>query len=163
MNEKVKAKDLKEMSEEELREAEVVWPKTEEELGEIIDALIERNHTYGTCVYAMSIAMVSAMRYVSHELGVTGFQASCADLDVLSRTRNLNWGTLLDYEDLLWPQKWHSDNFPSRIDIWSDNKEKFAEKAKEKIEENNKGEVHERVWKHWEELANKTRPTVSKD
>lgn len=92
-------------TEKELREASVPWPQNERQLLEYIHSLVEREHDYETCVYAMSMAAVAAFYYVSHKLGVTGFQASCADLDILRRTRSLDGPfMLLKAEDLLYPQ-----------------------------------------------------------
>src|SRR5690606_31751241 len=78
------------MDEAQMRAAEVPWPETMDELTAYIEGLVEREHDYGTCVYAMSMAAVAAFQHVAKRLGVTGFQASCADMDVLRRTRNLD-------------------------------------------------------------------------
>lgn len=74
----------------EMRAEKVPWPETLEELTEYIASLTDREHDYGTCVYAMSLAATAAFQYVSKRLGVTGFQAGCADLDILRRTRSLD-------------------------------------------------------------------------
>ncbi len=59
----------------------------------------------------MSLAAVAAFYYVSHKLGVTGFQASCADMDFLQRTRSMKSGfKILDYDDLLYPQSLYKFN-----------------------------------------------------
>ena len=47
-------------TEEELRESETPRPITESQLIEYINSLITKNHTYGTCVYAMSMAAEAA-------------------------------------------------------------------------------------------------------
>jgi hypothetical protein len=82
-------KELGQMTEEQLREFKTPWPQSIEELNDIIQALVERQHDYGTCVYAMSIAAVAAYNFVAHKLGTTGFQAGCADLDIVRRNRSL--------------------------------------------------------------------------
>lgn len=92
-------------TEQEMRAAKVPWPYTKEQLVEYIDSLVEREHDYGTCVYAMSMAAVAAFYFVSHKLGVTGFQASCAEMDFLRRTRHLEGPfMLIDAEKMLYPQ-----------------------------------------------------------
>lgn len=92
-------------TEADMRVADVPWPKTEEELSNYIQDLVKRPHDYGTCVYAMSMAAVAAFRYVAHELGTTGFQASCADLDIVRRTRYLKGPFMIvDAAQLLYPQ-----------------------------------------------------------
>jgi len=75
-------------TEKEMREAKEPWPYTEQQLTEYIASLVDRQHDYGTCVYAMSLAAAAAFNYVAHKLGVTGFQSSCADLDFIRRTRS---------------------------------------------------------------------------
>lgn len=91
--------------EREMREAEVPTFDALSDLHAYIEGLVEREHDYGTCVYAMSMAAVATFNYVAHRLGVTGFQASCADLDILRRTRRLKGPfMLLDGEKALFPQ-----------------------------------------------------------
>jgi hypothetical protein len=95
----------KDATEEALRAMEVPWPKTPDELRAVMSALVDREHTYGTCVYAMSMSALAAYYYVSHALGVTGFQASCADMDFIGRARHMKCGfRILNYDDLLYRQ-----------------------------------------------------------
>lgn len=100
-------------TEKEMRDTKVPSISTREELLEYIDSLVERKHDYGTAVYAMSMAAVAAYNYVAHKEGVTGFQASCADLDILRRNRGLLRGKILDYGNLLYPQYLNEEHFPS--------------------------------------------------
>jgi len=96
---------LRDGTEKQLMELEMPWPANEEEMLSIIRAVLNREHDYGTCVYAMSIAAECAFNLVARKLCVTGFQASCADMDMLRRTRMLKGGfALLKYDDLLYPQ-----------------------------------------------------------
>lgn len=89
----------------EMRDCPDPWPKTAKELAEYTAKLVDRPHDYGTCCYAMSLAAVAAFNYVASALGVTGFQASCADLDFLRRTRRMKHGfMILDGANLLYPQ-----------------------------------------------------------
>lgn len=92
-------------TESEMRDAKELWPKSEKELLKYIRDLVGMEHDYGTCVYAMSLSAVAAFNYIAHKLGVTGFQASCADLDIIRRTRRMKNGfCIVDYENLLYPQ-----------------------------------------------------------
>lgn len=92
-------------TEADMRAAKVPHPQTKEQLVEYVESLVNRQHDYGTCVYAMSMAAEAAFNYVSHKLGVTGFQASCADLDFLRRTRSLDGPfMLIKGQDALFPQ-----------------------------------------------------------
>ncbi len=103
--------DIKTATEAQLREADVPWPKTRDELMAYVNSLVERDHDYGTCVYAMSMAATAAFYYVSSRLGVTGFQASCADMDILRRTRGYKMGFRLGTKELLHPQNGDDEHF----------------------------------------------------
>jgi hypothetical protein len=93
------------MTEEEMQKAEVPRFDTIEELNTYINNLVNQPHDYGTCVYAMSMASVATFNFMARKLGVTGFQASCADLDFLARTRNMKLGFIvLNGRDLMYPQ-----------------------------------------------------------
>lgn len=153
--------DVSTAEELELREMDVPWPDSKEELMDYIDTLIGRNHTYGTCVYAMSMSAVATFRYVSSELGVTGFQASCADLDILRRTRRLEHGfTLLDFGKLLFPQYWAEDHFPSPETLVEDNMEHLQEAAQERLDDNGE-KMHPNVRSHLQTIASGEVPQPS--
>ena len=139
-------------TEREMREAEVPFFDSEEELIAYIRGLVDRPHDYGTCVYAMSMAAVAAFKYVSKKLGVTGFQASCADLDILRRTRGWEWGKLLDFDELLYPQYCDEEHFPSVATLLEKHADELAKRARQKIEETG-GKAHPNVLKHWQRLA----------
>lgn len=139
-------------TESEMRAMESPWPKSLEELHTIISDLTERPHDYGTCVYAMSIAAVAAMNYVSHKLGTTGFQSSCADLDILRRARLLKGPFMIvKLEDALYPQLDLGSKVQEFIDKSAD---WLREEAKKKLEET--GEASVEVMAHWMRLAGET-------
>lgn len=145
-------------TESEMRDAKVPTPDTTEELAEYVRALVDRPHDYGTCVYAMSMAAVAAYNFVARKLGVTGFQASCADMDILGRTRGWKWGKILDYEHLLYPQYLNEENFPSASDLLYEHAAVLAEKAQAKLAES--PDAHPAVLAHWKRLiATGTRVT----
>jgi hypothetical protein len=74
-------------------------------LKDLIGSLTNAVHDYGSCVYAMSIAAEAAFNYVANQLGVAGFQASCADLDIIRRTRRIKTSfTIVTPDDYLYPQ-----------------------------------------------------------
>lgn len=99
------ATDFAKATEAQLRDAVVPRIETEKALVKFIHTLTERPHDYGTCVYAMSLSAVAAFNYIAHKLGVTGFQAGCADMDFMSRTRSMKgpW-RIVDYSEMLYPQ-----------------------------------------------------------
>lgn len=122
------------MTEAKMREADVPWPKSEEELMAYVRGLVDRHHDYGTCVYAMSMAAVATFRYVASALEVTGFQASCADMDILRRTRGLKHGfRLVDYGNLLYPRYWTEETTPIYRKVLADNPERWRDAATEAL------------------------------
>lgn len=142
-------------TEQEMRESKAPSPETADELSAYIDALVNREHDYGTCVYAMSLAAVASFNYVANKLGVSGFQASCADLDVLRRTRRLDGPFMIvDGANMLYPQYDLRENLNKALLEWEP---WAAEEAKKLLEKNTDQEhVHPDVRAHWECLAAKT-------
>ncbi len=148
--------NIQQMGELELRDQPVPWPETMEALAGYIEDLVKRDHDYGTCVYAMSMAATAAFYYVSKQLGVTGFQASCADMDILRRTRGLTMGfRILNYENLLYPQYCDEEHFPSWQTLVKTQAVELKRRALEKIEEASQSSFapHPDVLAHWQILA----------
>ena len=141
------------ITEKDMREAKEPWPHTRDELDEYIDSLVERSHDYGTCVYAMSLAAAATFNYVAHKLGVTGFQASCADFDFLRRTRGIDGPfMLIKGEDMIFPQY----DIPGKVTECLKEWEPWAaEQAVKKIAESNPESVAAAVMAHWKNLAKK--------
>lgn len=141
------------MTEEQLRVVDVPWPNTEEDMLATVRALIDRQHDYGTCVYAMSIAAVTVFRLVARKLGVTGFQASCADMDVLRRIRNWRAGfQVVNYENLLYPQYDDKLRISPESLLRDDNVREWAAKEAKKLLAT-KMDAHADVLAHWRKLA----------
>jgi len=137
-------------TEKEMREVEEPWPKSKEELYEYIDSLVYREHDYGTCCYAMSLAAVATFNYVAGALGVTGFQASCADLDILRRTRSMNGPfIILKAEDMVYPQY----DLPERLQEFMRDSASWVKKEAEKKLAEGSEFVHPNVLSHWKELV----------
>ena len=122
-------------TEKEMREEKVPTHNTIEELTDYINSLVDRPHSYGTCCYATSMAATAAFNYVASKLGITGFQASCADMDILARTRGWKWGKILNYENLLYPQYCNDSHFPTWRQLVEQHKEELAKRARELLEE----------------------------
>lgn len=139
------------MTEEEMRNAPSAWPQTIEELTTYINGLVEQQHDYGTCVYAASLSAVATMHYIAFRLGMTGFQMSCADMDVVRRMRGYKHGVMvIDFGRLLYPQ----------YDIIKEVCEAVAEaKTSEYLQKAardllmDKSHAHPDVIAHWETLA----------
>lgn len=136
-------------TEAEMRAAKEPWPYTEKQLVEYIGSLVNRSHDYGTCVYAMSLAASAAFNYVAHQLGTTGFQSSCADLDFIRRNRHMKGPfILLKAEDALYPQYELPEKLTEAMDKW---KPWLKEQAIKNLADN--GHAHEAVIDHWKKLA----------
>lgn len=152
--------------EKQLRAAKLPWPKTEEELLAEVRKLVDRPHTYGTCVYAMSIAAGAAFNYVSHKLGASGFQSSCADLDFVAKNRLMKHGfAIIDYGDLFYPQYWESDSAikaPFYNQALAEAPQYFADEARERLA-NPEWPLHPRLRKHLEWIASKAPPQEKSD
>jgi hypothetical protein len=145
-------------TEKELREADVPWPESEMALVDFIRTLVDRPHDYGTCVYAMSMAATATFQYVAKQLGVTGFQASCADMDILRRTRNLKHGfRIIDYGDILYPQHWDEERTPIFQAVLRDSetRERLAAEAEKNLVATEY--AHPAVRAHWEVLVGRQR------
>lgn len=92
-------------TEQELRESTAPWSKTIEELVEYIQSLANRKHEYGTCVYATSLAATAAFQFVAGKLGITSYQASLADLDIIRRVRSIEGPfMIMEASRMLYPQ-----------------------------------------------------------
>jgi hypothetical protein len=139
------------MDEDEMREAKVPTPKTIEELIEYISSLVDRPHDYGTSVYAMSQSAVAAFNFVANKLSVSGFQASCADLDILRHTRGLEVGRVLDFSKLLYPQYKHDFESLNWDALINDNKAWLKERATKLLKDSTSAAPD--VIAHWEKLA----------
>jgi hypothetical protein len=145
-------------TEKELIESKAPTPETLEELSAYIQQLVEQDQDYGTCVFAMSLAATAAFNHVASKLGVTGFQASVADLDILRRTRRIKSPfILLKGEDMLYPQYDLKEKLSESMEDWS---EWAQEEAIKKLEEDDERPEHRRacpaVRKHWMKLAGRS-------
>lgn len=148
-----------------LRDETNPWPKTKEELDEYIASLklTEDNHTYGSCVYAMSLAAVAAYNFVASALGVTGFQAGYAKMDILKRLGSYKRGfRVIDYDKLMFPQYCDKEHFPSVDDLMLEPsiRKQLRSDAQAKLDEEIEF-VHEDVMSHWVMLSKL--PVLDKD
>lgn len=140
------------MSEGELREVKTLCPKTIEELNQIIKDLTDRTHDYGTSAYAMSLCAEAAFNYAAHMVGATGFQASCADLTFIGRSRSMKDGfRIIDYNKLLYPQYLTSEHFPSIPKLIDENKVNLKKRASELL--STATHANEEVINHWKTIA----------
>ena len=141
------------MTELEMKDCRVPTLTSMDELVKYISHLENMEHDYGTACYAISMAAVATFNYMASKLDITGYQASCAGLDIIKRIRRLESGfTIMDYDKCFYPQYLNSQEyFPSAQYIIDNNKEWFAKKAKEKLE--NITGASENVIQHWKYLV----------
>lgn len=147
------------MTESEMREAQVPTPNNEGELIDYIRSLIKQQHDYGTCVYAVSMAATAAFQYVASELGITGFQASCADMDIIRRTRSLKGPfMLIDGTKMLYPQYDIIQSVRDAMTKW----EKWAsDECRKMLAQEDTRYVCFEVLSHWQDMAAKHPNTAS--
>jgi len=137
------------MNEQEMREHTVPTFNKIEELTKYIEDLREQEHDYGTAVYAMSLAAVATYNYIANVKGVTGFQASCAYLDIIRRTRRIEGPfMILKLNDALYPQY----DIPARVVEFLDGGRTWLKTEATKLLKN-KNDAHPDVIAHWEKLA----------
>lgn len=140
----------KPMTEQEMRQADVPQHETISELTGYIESLVQQEHDYGTCVYAMSMAATAAFNYVARRLGVTGFQASCADMDVLRRTRRITGPFMIvDGNKMLYPQYSIERDVREAMNEWMP----WAADAARKLLAQDNEHTSPRVIRHWKVLA----------
>lgn len=138
-------------TEAEMRAAKVPWVRTQEQLTEYIESLVNRSHDYGTCCYALSMAAEAAFNYVSHKLGVTCFQCSIADMDFIRRTRHMEGPfMLIKGEDALYPQYNLFDRLTETMQKWEPWLKEEAQKNLAKTDH-----AHPDVIAHWKRIAEK--------
>lgn len=134
-----------------LRDFELPKIENSADLSAVISALVDRPHDYGTAVYAVAWAAVAAFNYAAHKLGITGFQAGCADMSVLRRTRHLTGPFMLvDGENALYPQydlREKLEEFLSEIGAY------LGDEARKRLADT--PFAHPNVIAHWEALAAK--------
>lgn len=138
-------------TEQEMRNSVVPTFDSVDDLHDYIEDLHYMEHDYGTAVYAMSMAATAAYNFIANILGVTGFQASCADLDILRRTRNIQTPfALITAEDMLYPQHGLEKRVKELEKQWMP---WAKEAARELLADSKNRDAHESVWQHWKKLA----------
>ncbi len=95
----------KAVTEEELRETKSPWPYTPKQLAEYIDSSSSQDPQLRNLRLCYEPSSTAAFNYAAHVVGSSSFQASCADLDFIKRSRHIEGPfILLKGEDMLYPQ-----------------------------------------------------------
>lgn len=145
----------KESLEYKMSQEKVPTPNTIEELSSYISYLSYMTHDYGTAVYAMSMAAVATLNFMTNKIGASGFQYSCADMDILRRTRNLNHGfSIVDYSKVLYPQ--YRKDFLTYDGIIEQNRIHFASEARKLLDECSGSQEVQDHWTYLSSLATDT-------
>lgn len=129
--------------------------QTHETLPEFIDHLMnDYEHDYGTCIKAVSAAMLGTFWAFNRQEGFTGFQTSLIPWLLMSEF----WGNsevgrrVIDYDDMLYPQ------YQNRYEktITRDQFSKLQKKASERLAAGTP--MHPDVKKHMESIVAGTIP-----
>lgn len=135
------------LTEKELKDSPSPCPATLDELAEFIKEQETRPHDYGTCGYSISLAATATFNYLASSLGITGFQASCASLDLIKRTRDIDGPfIILQMRDCLYPQYDLQDKL---AEVIKNSQTWLRIEAQKKLE----GTAHPDVYNHWLKLA----------
>lgn len=148
---------ISEMTNKELAEYRVPFFDTQDELMNFINALTDRQHDYNTVVEAMTLAALAAFNFVAGKLGATGFQASCADLNFIGKSRSINCPFMLvTLNEYLYPQY----STVLKINEWVEKNAKWIyEETSSKLKQDREF-VSSEVWNHWEKLNKQYTPIV---
>ena len=141
------------MTESEMRDLETPSPKSWDELRDFCEPLFAKeNDDYGKAVYCMSLAAVAMFNFAASKVGATGFQASCADMDILRRTRRMEHGfQIVNYNNALYPQYLEGNDHKALRAIFDDIAPSLADEAQKRIDSNTP--AHPDVRAHWRRIA----------
>jgi hypothetical protein len=142
-------------TEQELRNETAPWPDTIAELNEYIESLTSKELDYGMAVYAMSLSAVATFQHVAKKIGVTGWQASCADLDFLRRTRSMKCPFLIiKADDMVYPQYDLHRTLDETLHEW----QSWAAEEAKRLLATDMTHTAPHVRAHWEKLASYKKP-----
>lgn len=142
-------------TEQEFRNEAAPWPDTIAELNEYIESLLAFDHDYDTAVYALSLSAVATFQHVAKTLGVSGFQASCADLDFLRRTRSMKCPfILIRGDEMMYPQYDLHRKLDEALHDW----QQWAAEEAKRLLATDMTHTAPHVRAHWEKLASYKKP-----
>lgn len=126
------------------------WPKTEEELLAIIREHDSKQHDYGSVAESLVQVTLATFNYFASKHGMTGFQASWAEMKFLRLSRNLKgpFG-IIDGTNLLYPQYDLRKKLEEWIEEWKPEIGKMAKKELVEMTD----PPHPKVLAHWEMMA----------
>lgn len=129
---------------------------TLDKLPEFLERVKECSNGYGECCIAMAAGALATMWALDKEIGVTGFQASCALWEVIRDWKypeNKCGLRIVNYDDMLYPQYAH--NFDKTI---SENTWQCVQKEAGRLLKEYEGSLvptaAARVVNHWKDICN---------
>lgn len=137
-------------NEQELQAEVAPQPETLAELTEYIQSLEALDADYGMAVYIASLSAVATLNYLGKTKGMTDFQLSCTDLDILRRMRGLDCPfMIIKADDMLYPQYDIAGYVSEALDKWRP----WAAKEATELLMGDRSHTHPDVLKRWTELA----------
>ena len=111
--------------------------------------LLKKEHDYTSAMKVTARLTYEFFDYVASKLGLSGFQASWAQLEFLKLARHYEHGFMIvDFGNVLYPQYYHDrKHFPSAKQILMDNLDYFKKQAEKLLKE--RPCAHPEVRKHW--------------
>lgn len=138
-------------NEKELQAEVAPWPETMAELTEYIQSLEALPADYGMAVYVASLSAAATLNYLGKTKGMTGFQMSCVDLDILRRMRGLDCPfMIIKAHDMLYPQYDIAEQVAEALNKWRP----WAIKQATVLLMDARDGVHPAVLARWKEFAN---------
>ncbi len=145
------------MTEQELHEMKAPWPKSMGELTDFIQSMLDIKHDYGSCPEAMALASEATFNFIAGQLGVTGFQAGWASMQLLRRTKSIEGPfMILRGHNVLFPQY---DLAGEALKFIDETTRGYGRtEAIKKLERENLQHVAGTVEEHWRKLAAQPEP-----
>lgn len=151
-------------TEAQMRDMEAPSPKSWDELRDFCEPLFAtENDEYGKAVYCISLAATAMFNFAASKVGATGFQASCADMDFLRRTRGMKRGfQIVDYDHMLYPQYVDSTGpeYAAIRALFPIVAPKLADAAAELLRDKS-STAHLNVIAHWKRVAAMKQPDAA--
>jgi hypothetical protein len=95
-------------------------PVNIEDLANQIQEIVSKSYSYEDAPNALAEAALLAFNFVASELGVSGYQASYADMVFLSKSRLIKGPfAIVKAEDMLYPQYDILKDVQKHLDTWS--------------------------------------------
>jgi hypothetical protein len=127
-------------------------PVNIEDLANQIQEIVSKSYSYEDAPNALAEAALLAFNFVASELGVSGYQASYADMVFLSKSRRIKGPfAIVKADDMLYPQYDILKDVQKHLDNWSS---WVAEEATRRLEGSaNLYSPSSTVIDHWKKLA----------